>query len=360
MLPSIPASVPTTGTNTSTPESSTVGLGEKSVWKTPSVEDPLEASSVAKYELMFANALSVRRTPDYDYVRLITIRYESDDTGAEKDLDDVKQTLNQCCGIHHCDDIVIKKPVLGQTRWAIRQITYSFDDILEELSVEHQSVAKKGLLIIYYAGHGKLNRMQQDDKLWLGTGTIEDGTAADFDAVRDHLFNSGTAQWRALLSRTNLLFVLDCCYSGRAAKFRSQEYIVSVLAASSEYSRTPTRDLGRSFTLKFIATIKRLARIQGALAINMADVAGELQEKKKLSAQLFNIVGTGNILLPLSKSAAVPTLKERSTNLVKSVAPNPLSGRATTFPALPSQMQGKLIILIPCAESQTNTGTKIL
>jgi len=320
-------------------ESSKEALGEGLAWKIPLTSDPLEASSLAKYQLMFDNALSVRHAPDYEYMHMITIKYAADDTGAKEDIDDVKQAFRHCCGLNRHHDITLKKDLAGLER-ADYQILHGIDHVLNGLSVEHKRACKRGLLVVYYAGHGSLHSSNQD--LWLGTGYPDEDLAFRFDVVKNHLLNPLLDSHKTQLRQTNLLFVLDCCHSGQAAKFRGQEYLVSISTASSQYDRAHGRHQGQSFSARLASTVRRLAKQPGALSINMAEVAGELQSRKGSSVQYFNVVGTGNILLPLSKpvEGTIGMLRERPTNLVTSAVSNPLSGRATAFPALPGQSQG--------------------
>ncbi len=177
-----------------------------------------------------------------------------------KNLDALKQWLK---GIGLPDTQIT--PLLNPSNGA--DITLKLDKIVKE--------AKKGrinTLIFYYAGHGIPDKNQE---LYLATrqtdrSSFDNGGALAFNKVQNMLTD---------LEKVTLIFILDCCYSGKAIKGfrRGSQSVYFLTATPANYlADAPEGETYTAFTGELITVLIQGVENHGE-TLSLADIHKHLK-----------------------------------------------------------------------------------
>ncbi|KAL2074169.1 hypothetical protein VTL71DRAFT_7947 [Oculimacula yallundae] len=143
----------------------------------------------------FANTVirgwSQRHRPQYDNVKVLLVRWRSDDLGVQTEVNNLGVCFEDCYGF---DTETFKIPDSSSTIALTSRV-------IEFLKHEHP----RTLLIFYYAGHGRVNPMR-GDSVWQAT---KDWNSASTP--------SGPIQTLFEHSRSDTLLLYDACHSADTA-----------------------------------------------------------------------------------------------------------------------------------------------
>ena len=256
----------------------------------------------------------------YKQVLSLAFRFEADDTQANRDTGNFQNIL-KALKLYEAVELVLSAgdPTPGWT----------LTDKLRTLLVTRHKIDGRVLVIIHYAGHGALNA---SDKL-IFLANPNSPTSLSYDGSLSILENDDYTQ------DTDVIIILDSCYSGTAAramdiKDRSIEIVASVgydqqaLGNSSQLARLQNK----TFTSRLADEVAKQVG-QGVTSVSLAELVTRLRETSHQQRKpVYRLkVGTTAIRVPNQGSTSVaPHLRLTGDQRRQMSVSQPLSGSSST------------------------------
>jgi hypothetical protein len=177
--------------------------GETNVEHLPELADFVKAVAEGVSRVVFP-----RPQRPYATVHALMISWEEDDLRTEHEISNLRKTFEKTYGYttnHY------KIPSSDSPE-------FDLDLVLSQTNYHHGR-NKDGLLIIYYGGHGELEKRTSHAiwKAWL------DSTSAP-RSPRSPQLNWSDVQSTAMKAKGDILFILDCCYASGALRTAHNPY----------------------------------------------------------------------------------------------------------------------------------------
>ncbi|KAL4901106.1 hypothetical protein BDW74DRAFT_182202 [Aspergillus multicolor] len=164
-------------------------------------------------------AAVVTRSTSYASTYSVTIRWEADDTNAERDASFFKDIIRVALELPEAIEIVIPRNCPGPASWLQHQCV--------GVQVAANTAPGRSLVMFHYVGHGT-----QDEAGNLQFVEHGRGGAAQIDA-EERVFRNVCAE--DVNCTTDFLFILDCCYAHLACRAtRTAPRIVEFIAATDK------------------------------------------------------------------------------------------------------------------------------
>ncbi|KAI4144665.1 MAG: hypothetical protein LQ340_006563 [Diploschistes diacapsis] len=187
-----------------------------------------------------AKAVLPRRSRRYAKVIALLLRWEDDDLGTQQELDDLGDVFR---GIYNYQTEQYLIPSLGSTN----QLEYKLTDFRRAYDSE------ANLLILYYGGHGGLERQPNRPSRSIWTAKSQGGSSLIWSDLQ------------GILERANsdVVFILDCCFAATASRGAGAKE--GLWASNSESTTTGVNN--NSFTRNLIAELTSLHTTRFNIAI---------------------------------------------------------------------------------------------
>ena len=237
---------------------------------------------------VIASAIT-QRGKHYVQIFALSIRFEDDDTAAEKDAK-CFQDLLRLMGLSKASELVIEST---DKIW-IKTVQAK----LYKLQEAPSRVDGRTLAIIHYAGHGSVD-------------AAGDLFFCPFLGSNQSLYYErtfGLLQDEAIFPTTDIIMILDSCFSGRATRGilpvqRSLEVLAAVGATQTAFGNDTSRIRGQNitFTNKLVTAVsRRISR--GESSVAFADVVSELVKDAHSTRrpEYRLVLGKAGVRIPLS------------------------------------------------------------
>ncbi|ROV96556.1 hypothetical protein VMCG_07814 [Cytospora schulzeri] len=219
--------------------------------KAPDGLDFPHLNSLKEFVADFADGIKnvfPRRTRNYDRAHALFISWDDDDLDTEGEIVDLEALLKE-----HFRFTAEAKD-FTTSHFKIPSKEYCFQLLEGELVFRRNLYAleESDLLIIYYGGHGKLDK--QGHAIWYAFQGPSNAKGGQNPASLDWTRLQGTISQ----CDGNILLILDSCYATTIGGFHSEwKGIKELLAASGKHDRT-TGVSSNSFTRAIIRELKQL------------------------------------------------------------------------------------------------------
>ena len=240
------------------------------------------------------------RGRDYKRIFSLALRFEEDDTKAEYDSTTFQTMARKCFGVTSGRSLVMSDSPTAMAK---------FERQSGELAHEIDNVDGLTLLICHYAGHGVLDKS--------GTLMLCEADASDlefsFNEVICDNWISPPFPRKRQLQRTDVLVILDCCYSGSVSRGSGPGRICEIVSSCSADQTSGGNDpyrakrMHNTFTSR-LSDIVAFRRGQGDLTIRFVDVVSQLaKDSNRLRVPQYHLAcGLARIRIPLMASASPP------------------------------------------------------
>lgn len=228
--------------------------------KYPSAPDPPYPESLERFVRDVSRTLkrSYPRTSSgidhYDKAHCLFLRWEEDDLGTQAEIDELRPLIEGLCFTDSSESFTTDQYTIPSED--------SFDSLEVVLVNKRAQFAKtsRDLLIIYYGGHGEVNKNRQCIWYpWLRPppGFYDNRPELDWTILQDRLRRC----------EGNILFILDCCYASSMVgrSYTAWNGFKELLVASGKHEKTDGVN-DNSFTRALIQELKALK--SEALSIN--------------------------------------------------------------------------------------------
>ena len=184
------------------------------------------------------------RGRSYDFITSFSVIFEADDTKADQDVKSF-QSILKMLKISPAREIVVQKDEAFPA--------WEFQAIVRDLQKATAGIIGQSLIIGHYAGHGGI----EDNNLFL---------AADPSSLKRVFFERVWGDFwlsRSIFERTDVLLILDCCYSGAALRdINEHDRSVEIVAAVGADQRA----LGNNSTLARLQNKTFTSRVADEIA----------------------------------------------------------------------------------------------
>ncbi|PYH91816.1 hypothetical protein BO71DRAFT_38512 [Aspergillus ellipticus CBS 707.79] len=239
----------------------------------------------------FKNTLTAaasQRGRDYTNVYSVTVRWEQDDTQADKDPDRFQRMLKDL-NVGAATELIIRH---NDSTPAL-----TFQQALLEIirKSKANSESDHNLFILHYAGHG----IMKD-----GSFTFAETKGAKKTINADRILLAQVKDPQAISDSDHLdvLLIFDCCYAHVATRApTTQRRVVEVIAATSAQTPMARSAPHNTFTGKLAGEIARRKR-SGHKNVEFADLFQTLRLRvdSKIRPTHSILVGVASVLLPLN------------------------------------------------------------
>ena len=168
----------------------------------------------------------------YSDVHVLLVRWEDDDLGTEKELDDLEDVLRNV----YCYST---ERYLIPSDDSMTQLEYRLNDFRKAYD------SKTTLLILYYGGHGIQNSSPSSSKSSIWQANLNGGPTLVWSDLQPILQRA----------KSDLVYILDCCYAGSAVRGGSVKE--GLWACNSESLTVGVSN--NSFTRNLIEELKALS-----------------------------------------------------------------------------------------------------
>ena len=219
------------------------------------------------------------RGKQYGRYMAVLVHWALDNTNAEQDVATMKGVLEHTFGFDVVKVVLIaaNNPYPG---WTV-------ESSIQELLQKHLDPNVHSLLVFFYAGHGT---MFQDD-FYLTTNK----KMILWSRLQETIFGESQCEFK---SKLDALAILDCCFSGRAARTRSGR-ITQILAASMD--GTWHRGKGpMSFTQKIERAIMSLRQF-GSTVSTASILSKIIEQDPRPKPSLITISGSHPIVFTFNQ-----------------------------------------------------------
>ncbi|KAF3937112.1 hypothetical protein ABW19_dt0201380 [Dactylella cylindrospora] len=233
-----------------------------------------------------------QRDIKYKIVFAISFSFAGDDTQAQHDTESF---------IKHCKDLFgIASPDIAKFQIPDDENPHLYfkDNICNLVYKTHGSIPGRKLLLLHYAGHGRLTTAGD---LELCAKATEDSQYLSWDSVDCDLLRPNISGIRTFLADLDVLCVVDCCHSGRASRASMPiGRTVEVIAAADEKSVTNSRADQPTFTQRFLTELRRQVEM-GDVSITVARIHTATTARHSGRSEPIHslLVGDTPILLPV-------------------------------------------------------------
>ncbi|KAI3109634.1 hypothetical protein CBS147333_5281 [Penicillium roqueforti] len=226
--------------------------------------------------------VSAARGNVHDLKVAILVRWEDDNTGADKDITTMGKVM-ETFGIQYTEYIVKSSDTIPSwnLQGKIREVMYDC----------HRS-KRHSLFVFYYVGHGMIS----DGRLSFVSGK----RSMPWSRIRANFWDEPDA-----MKYVDVLGVLDCCYSGAATR-PQQTRTIQMLAACGANEGTNPRAQTVSFTMRLFRAVQHF---KGQSSVTTAALFQEIQRQKPPhapNAVMETISGTQPIRL-VFKNYTIPS-----------------------------------------------------
>jgi hypothetical protein len=275
-----------------------------------------------------------------------TVRFEGDDTSADRDTKNFQDML-RLIGISSVKVIVLEKA----DKTPAFTLSYLLRDLFKQISV----LDGRTLLIGHYAGHGAIDAM---DRLFFfdSPRILQKVSLKSFEELYDETTED-------LLSQTDVLMIFDSCFSGLATRGlesgdRSVEIISSVGSAQKAHGNSPdlARVQNRTFTSRLADEVARRVG-RGATTISFAQVIDDLrctsQPERKPQYKLQ--VGSMGMRVPVRGATQTPESQTGVPSLAR--LPRQQSGSSKSYVSASSSIASTATVIfkVHLKESRTDS-----
>lgn len=287
----------------------------------------------------------------------LSMVFADDNTGAKADCANFQRTFTRLFGSLNVSWEMSGRPNLG---------TFLEEELEPRLPDNWGQGTEDDILVVHYAGHGKLVRDGPNAKLVL----IPNADAKMSRCLGFSTLLDGLTFWSYDRPKLSTLFVLDCCHSGASAS-RKIEQPIEVVYATKATGVTGSRGMGcaLSFSQKFVGALNKI-RISKPHKeyVDPIEVIAHLKEHGVAGDAGHTILrGTQRMSLyfrTVDRSAPRPQAVETTKVLLRlHIAEGPESANSKEFLALLRQMAGtvaqidvlsvdrsrSIVVLVRCA-----------
>ncbi|PVH68758.1 alpha/beta-hydrolase [Cadophora sp. DSE1049] len=261
------------------------------------VQDPdhISTSEIFQNDLLAAFSGGIPQV-GYPEVRVLIIRWEHDDLGVVVEITELEKRFRT---LHFTIDPHVVIP--GETEADNPAAAEALRDAVTNV---RRSVTKEELLIVYYAGHGKL--MADNKSYWAAHGKR----------------NSAWLPWHPLQFEledyipNDVVFIFDCCYAASAGTRSTQKGIAELLAASAKESAA-IGVCSQSFTRRLIFALDRVGSVPFTVSQLYSDILRSpldvVVPNYQWSQHELKVCQKSPVYDPLSRSAKSITMAKVST-----------------------------------------------
>lgn len=243
--------------------------------RAPIVSHPIKAASIKLPELQ-ETLKKVASARSKFHVRKVgmLVRWENDNTGAEKDLDTMGAIMKSL-GVQSNKFIIPKSA--EDPSW---NLIANFQKLFEQCTKS----SLPSLFIFYYAGHASY-----DESLYFTSGD------------KSILWRTIASHLEAKVSVDSLI-ILDCCHAGAAARQPASPRNIHLMAACGAHEITSQRSYRTSFTQRLFRAMQAF-RTQGSFTTAEWYERLQIERPKNAPYPVFETLsGTGSIGLVWSGS----------------------------------------------------------
>ncbi|KAK6337051.1 hypothetical protein TWF718_009837 [Orbilia javanica] len=279
----------------------------------------------------------------YELVFVVTVYFQTDDTGAQEDSATFATGMKQMLGLPGVSVIecMIPRRVDAADFWLL--------EIRPKIEAITNSTKGRKLLILHFAGHGTVDSRrglvleggQANTPETVETFDPYDKYALEPPAPKDYLqfIEWGTIRSslfdkarRGALGALDIIVILDCCYAGvfgigtththSKLPFDPHGAVIEILAATDKDTRTPMRRLlggQATFTQKFISVMREMVGHVDKPPITIPKVLAILNTRKQpgtLSAVYDRLGGSAPILFPVTTLGLPPQTDTSKPDLI--------------------------------------------
>ncbi|KAK6336201.1 hypothetical protein TWF696_001764 [Orbilia brochopaga] len=293
----------------------------------------------------------------YKLVFVVTFHFEGDQTGARQDATSFIEAGRRTFGLRSINLFNLEIPI------GTRAGDFFQSHIYPQIITTVSSCAGRKLLLMHYAGHGVVNAANE---LALIEGADQTDITGDreiaWEMIRSLLL--GPTHRGTSLAETDVAFVLDCCYAGRAARGdHLSDRTVEIIAATNSHTSTNTRQEPPSFTQRVIAEIQKakdmnehysLARIFAALT-----APARISTTFRAVPTYRRLLGSTPILLPLDNSRRLHPATDPESTMQSSTVQLPSPSLAASIHA-PKQEMHAIALMVHTRTKISDDTTKML
>ncbi|KAJ6258778.1 hypothetical protein Dda_6831 [Drechslerella dactyloides] len=297
---------------------------------------------------------AAQRYKGYKLCFAVTFHFEGDETDARKDAASFMDAGQRLFGLKPVDLLDLEIPA------GTNASDYFQSEIYGQIVRTATSCAGRKLLLIHYAGHGMVDKANE---LSLVERTDQTGITRNrqisWELIRSMLL--GPMHLGTSLAETDVAFILDCCYAGRASRGdQISDRTVEVLAATDSFTSTNTRQQPPSFTQRVIAELQKAKDADHSS--NLAQIFDALTAPARLLATsravptYRRLIGSTPILLPLDNRKRL----QPATDLVSASATQLPSPSLAASIHAPKQEMHSVALLLHTRTRISDKTTKML
>jgi len=260
--------------------------------ESPEMEHDMEHLSRAEIEVALTAAAEQRNRPVYNKTFALYVRWENDDTHADRDGVNFQRFLDTFgLGTMEVQQLSSNDVAPG---WSLFQ---RLNSIVREADDSARASGGRSLVVFHYGGHG----IQGPDGSLLLTSPTNSKSINVEQNITTLFGSPGPLPYEAPV---DIIYIFDCCFSFLTTRaFTPSQRVVEVLAATDSNSPmafVPGSNV--SFTAKLAAKAHALKQ-QGYPSVEVAELISILREESKVKHPCYAIkLGTSSIRLPFPGS----------------------------------------------------------
>ena len=246
----------------------------------------------------------------YDIIDGYSFYFEADDTDAAKDVESFANLCNNELGVRYFKRLCIKKDSVTPV-WDVLGFC---DHIAKSRSTS------RNLVLLHYAGHGgTVNRTDSGLDCYASRCSKQ---SFPWKIVMERVALPLLSYDKALLARTDVLVVLNCCYAGASTRGNlASSRTVELIAASDAYTTAECRTRKISFTQEFCSIVMQMRRENGL--VQFSEVLARILARKAKSKTPIHQCLEGSIPITLRLARPAGFSKENVAPTAHSNIPHP-------------------------------------